>query len=81
MVSDGKSEVYAYTATDRAASFGALAHGSGWARSGDLAGAGMNLGWNSASHAKYLSLGSVDGFIGDGKLRQGMESAVDVFAA
>lgn len=79
MVSDGESEVYAYTATDRSASFGAMAHGSRWGRSGDLAGAGMNLGWISASHAKYLRMGGVDGFIGDGKLRQGMESAVDVF--
>jgi hypothetical protein len=79
MVSDGKTEVDAYTATDRSASFGVLAKGSSWSRSRDLAGVGVNLGWISREHAEYLRSGGVDGFIGDGSIKPGMESAVDLF--
>jgi high affinity Mn2+ porin len=79
MISDGKTEVDAYTATDRSASFGALAEGSLWSRAGDVAGVGVNLGWISKAHAEYLRLGGVDGFIGDGSIKPAMESALDVF--
>ena len=30
-------------------------------------------------HAKYLAMGGVDGFVGDGALRPGAESVVDAF--
>ena len=79
MVSDGRTEVDAYTSTDRSASFGALAKGSLWSRAADVAGVGVNLGWISRSHAAYLRLGGIDGFIGDGFIRQAAESALDVF--
>jgi high affinity Mn2+ porin len=79
MVSDGKTEVDAYTATDRSASFGALAKGSLWSRPQDVAGVGVNLGWISKAHADYLRLGGIDGFIGDGYLTQATEGALDVF--
>lgn len=79
MISDGKTEVDAYTATDRSASFGVLAKGSSWSRANDVAGVGVNLGWISKQHAEYLRLGGIDGFIGDGTIRAGAESALDVF--
>jgi carbohydrate-selective porin OprB len=79
MFSDGKTEVDAYTAADRSASIGLLAKGSLWRRPYDVAGVGVNVGWISKVHAEYLSLGGVDGFIGDGAIRPGAESAFDVF--
>jgi high affinity Mn2+ porin len=79
MYSDGKTEVDAYTATDRSATFGMLGKGSAWSRPRDLAGVGVNLGWISKEHALYLAMGGIDGFIGDGSIKAAMESAVDVF--
>jgi high affinity Mn2+ porin len=79
MVSDGKTEVDAYTSTDRSASVGLLAKGSSWSRSADVAGIGTNLGWISRSHIDYLRLGGIDGFIGDGFIHPGIENTLDVF--
>lgn len=79
MYSDGKTEVDAYTSTDRSFSFGTLAKGAKWGRPKDVTGAGLNLGWISKVHAEYLSLGGVDGFIGDGAIKQASETSVDVF--
>lgn len=79
MYSDGQTEVYSYTSTDRSISLGALAKGSGWGRPADTAGAGYGVGWISAPHADYLARGGVDGFIGDGRLRAAPEMVLDVF--
>jgi carbohydrate-selective porin OprB len=79
MYSDGKTEVDAYTATDRSASFGFLAKGSTWSRPADVTGAAINLGWISQPHAEYLRLGGIDGFIGDGFIHRGTETALDLF--
>jgi hypothetical protein len=79
MVSDGQTEVYAYTSTDRSTTSGALAKGSLWSRPTDIAGVGVNLGWISPAHAQYLRLGGIDGFIGDGNLNPAMEGALDLF--
>jgi high affinity Mn2+ porin len=79
MISDGRSEVDAYTSTDRSASFGVLAKGSLWSRPLDVTGIGVNLGWISQSHAEYLRLGGIDGFIGDGTINPRAESSIDVF--
>lgn len=79
MISDGKTEVDAYTSTDRSASFGALGKGGRWSRPADVAGIGFNLGWISKSHAEYLRRGGVDGFIGDGGLKAGAERSLDLF--
>jgi hypothetical protein len=79
MYSDGKTEVDAYTSTDRSATFGLLAKGSSWSRPRDVAGFGVGLGWISKVHAEYLALGGVDGFIGDGAIKAGMESSLDLF--
>ena len=79
MFADGRTEVDAYTSTDRSASFGALAKGSLWSRPADVAGLGLYLGWISRSHADYLGLGGIDGFIGDGAIKPGIESTLDMF--
>jgi hypothetical protein len=51
MISDGNTEVDAYTSADRSLSFGMLAKGSLWSRPRDLTGVGGNLGW-------YIGLGA-----------------------
>jgi hypothetical protein len=79
MYSDGKTEVYSYTSTDRSIAFGALANGSRWKRSKDLLGAGFAAGWISSQHAKYLNMGGIDGFIGDGRIKARAEHVVDIF--
>ena len=79
MAADGKTEVDAYTSTDRSASFGTLARGSAWRRPLDIAGLGYNLGWISSPHRKYLALGGIDGFVGDGHIHAASERALDVF--
>jgi hypothetical protein len=79
MYADGKTEVYAYTSDDRSATLGVLAHGTAWSRPKDVAGVGGNLGWISATHAKYLGMGGVDGFIGDGAITAAAEESVDAF--
>lgn len=79
MYSDGKTEVFAYTSTDRSISFGTLIKGVRWGRSKDLLGLGYAQNWISKSHADYLNMGGIDGFIGDGKLNYSPERAFDVF--
>jgi hypothetical protein len=79
MYADGQTEVYAFTSTDRSISFGVSAHGSAWKRPSDVAGLGAGLGWISQAHADYLRMGGIDGFIGDGTIRQATESVIDGF--
>jgi len=79
MYSDGETEVYSYTSTDRSVSVGSVARGAVWRRPADTVGLGWSEGWISKDHADYLSLGGVDGFIGDGKLRLGSEGVLEVF--
>jgi hypothetical protein len=79
MISDGKTEVDAYTSTDRSFSLGVLAKGSSWSRSRDLTGIGINLGWISRPHINYLQLGGIDGFVGDGHINPASETALDAF--
>ena len=42
-------------------------------------GAAFGVGWVSGAHAAYLGLGGVDGFIGDGAIRQAAESVFEVY--
>ena len=79
MVSDGDTEVQAYTSADRSVSLGALGKGSTWGRPLDVAGAGFGIGWISAVHAEYLRLGGIDGFIGDGNIQKAPEATVEAF--
>ena len=79
MYADGETEVQAYTSSDRSLSFGVLAKGSAWARPLDQAGLAAGFGWISGAHATYLRRGGIDGFIGDGNLRQATETNFEVF--
>jgi hypothetical protein len=79
MYADGKTEVYAYTSTDRSITGGVLAKGSSWRRPKDVVGIGGNLGWISNIHAKYLGMGGVDGFVGDGAITPAAEESLDLF--
>jgi high affinity Mn2+ porin len=79
MFSDGRTEVYSFTSTDRSLSFGVTGKGALWKRPLDVAGVGLGMGWISAAHADYLGKGGIDGFIGDGHIRQAAETVVDVF--
>jgi high affinity Mn2+ porin len=79
MYSDGQSEVYAFTSSDRSISWGALAKGAPWRRPFDLAGIGAGINWISQAHANYLRMGGIDGFIGDGKLALAPESVFEIF--
>jgi hypothetical protein len=79
MYSDGHSEVDAYDPADADFSFGALAKGTLWRRPFDVAGVGLALGWISDSHAKYLAMGGVDGFVGDGALKKAAEGVFELF--
>jgi hypothetical protein len=79
MYSDGQTEVYSYTSTDRSISFGAIARGSAWKRFRDTVGVGWSQGWISLIHAEYLGMGGIDGFIGDGKISQASEGVLEMF--
>jgi hypothetical protein len=79
MYSDGQSEVDAFDPADRDFSFGAVAKGSTWHRPFDVTGLGLGASWISSIHAQYLAMGGVDGFVGDGYLRQAAETVVDFF--
>lgn len=79
MISDGKSEVVAYNPADRSFSIGFVSSGRLWNRGLDVTGLGLGISWISAAHARYLALGGVDGFIGDGYLRQAAEGVAEAF--
>jgi hypothetical protein len=79
MYSDGKTEVYSYTSTDRSISTGTLVTGRAWKRLRDTVGLGYSMGWISSTHAQYLGMGGIDGFIGDGKIHQAEEQVLEAF--
>ena len=79
MYSDGKTEVDAYDPADRSLSVGAVAKGALWKRPFDVTGVGFGMAWISKVHAQYLAMGGIDGFIGDGNLRQGAEGVFELF--
>lgn len=79
MYADGRTEVVEMSAADRSLSLGVVAHGVLWQRPLDVAGVGYASAWISAIHARYLALGGVDGYVGDGRLRPTAEQAFDVF--
>lgn len=79
MINDGQSEVDAFDSADGDFSFGAVAKGTLWRRPFDVAGIGFETSWISSIHAKYLAMGGIDNFIGDGRLRQAPEGMVEAF--
>lgn len=79
MYSDGKTEVYSYTSSDRSLAFGMSMTGRRWGRPQDGLGVGYAQSWISAQHAQYLRMGGIDGFIGDGYISVKPEQVVDVY--
>jgi len=79
MYSDGNTEVYSYTSTDRSIALGALVTGKRWNRPKDTVGLGYGQGWLSSSHVAYLGMGGIDGFIGDGAINYSPEQVVNLF--
>lgn len=79
MYSDGKTEVEAYDSADRSATIGTLIKGTLWGRPLDSVGFGVGTSWISAIHAKYLEMGGVDGFIGDGALTKANENMTEIW--
>jgi hypothetical protein len=80
MYSDGLSEVDAFDASDGDFSIGVVGRGALWRRPFDVAGIGLGLSWISPQHAKYLAMGGVDQFIGDGRLGRAVpEGVLDAF--
>jgi hypothetical protein len=79
MYSDGRTEVDAYNPADRSVAVGAVAKGTSWRRPFDVTGGGFAMSWISDEHARYLAMGGVDGFIGDGHLAQAAEGMVEGF--
>jgi len=79
MWSDGNTEVYSYTSTDRSVSLGALVQGTRWGRPRDSFGIGYGQGWLSSAHVSYLGMGGIDGFIGDGAINYRPEKVVNLF--
>jgi hypothetical protein len=77
MYSDGKTEVYSYTSSDRSLSFGSLMKGLRWNRNKDAIGLGYAQSWISTQHANYLNMGGIDGFIGDGKINVKPEQLIN----
>jgi len=79
MYSNGQTEVYSYTSTDRSISLGGILKGTRWGRRKDSTGLGYAAGFLSQAHVQYLGLGGIDGFIGDGKINYSPEQVVDWF--
>ncbi|MGD0958705.1 MAG: carbohydrate porin [Methylomonas sp.] len=79
MYNDGRTEVYNYTSTDRSLSIGTVFHGRLWSRHKDALGLGLAQNMLSSMHVKYLQMGGVDQFIGDGNIRYRPEQVVDVY--
>jgi high affinity Mn2+ porin len=79
MISDGETEVYSYTSSDRSLSFGGLLTGQRWGRQQDALGIGYASSWLSAAHVDYLSRGGIDGFIGDGKIKYEPEQVANIY--
>ena len=79
MKSDGKTEVFSYTATDSSVSVGTIVGGGAWGRARDSVGLGYAQNWISAAHVRYLNLGGIDGFIGDGRISYKPERLVEAY--
>ena len=77
MKSDGQSEVDAFESSDASAALALVWKGTRWRRPQDTIGLGIAQNWISSAHAKYLAMGGVDAFVGDGALRKAPERAFE----
>lgn len=80
MYSDGRTEVDAFDSADRDLSIGVVAKGKLWHRPLDVTGIAFAATWISNAHARYMSLGGIDAFTGDGRLdRSAAEELFEIF--
>ncbi|MET3119881.1 high affinity Mn2+ porin [Undibacterium sp. GrIS 1.8] len=76
---DGKSETYSFTEIERSITAGLLVKGDRWERPKDSAGIAVAQNGLSGIHQKYLSLGGLGAFIGDGQLNYQPERIIETF--
>ena len=78
---DGQTESFAFTESDRSFSAAVEVSGSAWGLPGDRAGIGLAIGALSPDHAAYLAAGGKGIQLGDGALRQGWETVLELYYA
>jgi high affinity Mn2+ porin len=79
MKADGQTEVDAFTSTDSSIAMGTIIKGTRWGRERDALGIGYAQNWISGAHVRYLSMGGIDNFIGDGKINYRPERAFELY--
>jgi carbohydrate-selective porin OprB len=76
---DGRTETFAFTEIDRAASAGAVVPVPGPAARPALGGLAVEVGALSSDHARYLAAGGRGFQLGDGALRNAPETVAEAF--
>jgi high affinity Mn2+ porin len=79
MVTDGRSETYAFTEADHSLSTGLVSSGALWQRPQDHVGASLMVNGLSEQRKTYLKAGGISFFIGDGALSYQNEKIVEGF--
>lgn len=78
-VNDGRYETVDYTDINRTIAGGFVFSGDLWGRANDKIGLGASISGISGSFIRYLQLGGVGAFIGDGRLTYAPEKNLEVF--
>jgi hypothetical protein len=79
MKADGQAEVDAFTSTDSSIAMGTIIKGTRWGRERDALGIGYGQNWISSAHVRYLSMGGIDNFIGDGRIDYRPERTFELY--
>ena len=79
MKSDGKTETYAFTEVDSSLSAGVLIKGNNWGRAQDTIGLSLMANYLSPERRRFLELGGISFFIGDGQLQYKPETIFEGF--
>jgi high affinity Mn2+ porin len=77
--SDGKTEIFEFTATDRPATGGVSFDGARRHRPDDTVAVELTVGGISGIHTLYLALGGHDFLVGDGHLEYGPEYVAEIY--
>lgn len=78
-MNDGRYETDDYTDINRTIAGGLVFSGDLWDRKDDKIGVGASIGAISSSFIRYLQLGGISSFVGDGALSYGNEKIVEAF--
>ena len=79
MWADGKTETYAFTEIDHSLSGGLLIKGNSWKRADDTVGLAFAVNGLSNAHRRYLAVGGIGVFLGDGQLNYKSEDILEAF--